>query len=506
MHKDKLRLKYWAKVIASSWFFRAVIIFFFIESIWIALSGQYPMAFDEDFHLGIIRLYASHISPFWSSQPSNADRFGAVARDPSYLYQYLMSFPYRFISLFTKDQTIMVILLRFIDIGFFGSSLVLFKRLMLKCGASATVSNFCLLLFVLLPVTPLLAAQINYDDLLMPLVAIALLLTLRFDDLISRKKKIDIKTGLQLLIICELASLVKYAFLPIFITIVGFLVIRFWRNHREIKKIKANIAIDWRKISLKVRLGLSIAFIIATGLFLQRYGVNIVLYHTPTPDCAQILTVKQCSQYGPWIRNYTYELSNVAGPHNPITFTREWFYGMWLRTFFSVAGSNINYETRGPLVLPGIGSIVLCAIGGLGFLLSIKRLFKKYKSSVLWLYLSSSLIYIAFLWFDNYQAYIDTGQPVAINGRYLLPVLLPLILIAILSLDILLKRYMYIYALIALSAIICLAWGGGTLTYILRSNNQWNWPNQTVYDANDDIQRWVGPLVPGYNHPTQFLH
>src|SRR4051812_29328265 len=87
-------------------FFWAILALFVLQSAWIALSGRYPMAFDEDFHLGIIRLFAHHASPFWSTQPAGADAFGAVARDPSYLYQWLMSFPYRLISAITGDQTI----------------------------------------------------------------------------------------------------------------------------------------------------------------------------------------------------------------------------------------------------------------------------------------------------------------------------------------------------------------------------------------------------------------
>ena len=83
---------------------------FVLQAAWIALSGRYPMAFDENFHLGIIRLYAHHISPFWSGQPAGANAFGAVARDPSYLYQYLMSFPYRLVSIFTSSQTAHVLI------------------------------------------------------------------------------------------------------------------------------------------------------------------------------------------------------------------------------------------------------------------------------------------------------------------------------------------------------------------------------------------------------------
>jgi hypothetical protein len=110
-------------LIGSPGFFWGVLALLVLQAAWLACTGRYPMAFDEDFHLGIIRLYAHHISPFWNAQPPGADKFGAVFRDPSYLYQYLMSFPYRLISVFTADQTIQVLWLRAINIGLFKPAL-----------------------------------------------------------------------------------------------------------------------------------------------------------------------------------------------------------------------------------------------------------------------------------------------------------------------------------------------------------------------------------------------
>src|SRR5579872_6980280 len=100
---------FFRQILSSNKYFIGLVLFFICEALWIAFSGHYPMAFDEDFHFGVIKIYAHHISPFLSHQPANADEFGAIFRDPSYLYHYLMSFPYRLITLFTKDQTIQII-------------------------------------------------------------------------------------------------------------------------------------------------------------------------------------------------------------------------------------------------------------------------------------------------------------------------------------------------------------------------------------------------------------
>ena len=76
------------KFISSPRFFVGVLVFFVFESVWIGFSAAYPQAFDENFHFGLIQVYSHHWLPFLSGQPSNANAYGAVARDPSYLYHY----------------------------------------------------------------------------------------------------------------------------------------------------------------------------------------------------------------------------------------------------------------------------------------------------------------------------------------------------------------------------------------------------------------------------------
>ncbi|HEX4774451.1 MAG TPA: hypothetical protein VH234_02960 [Candidatus Saccharimonadales bacterium] len=483
------------------WFVLALLV---LQAAWIALSGRYPMAFDEDFHFGIIKLYAHHISPFWSHQPENADMFGAVARDPSYLYQYLMSFPYRLLKLVTSDQTIIVVVLRFINIGFFAAGLVLFRRLLLKTRISPALVSLSLLIFVLLPIVPLLAAQINYDNLLLPLVALALLLTFRFDTALNAKR-FDVLSLLQLLVVGLLASLVKYAFLPIFVAITGFIIVRLWQKKRAIGSLWPNLKRGWQLIGRGAQIGLVIGVIVAGGLFVQRIGYNVLRYHSPAPDCSKILSVETCKEYGPWIRDYNFKLNKVTNANNPLVYTGDWFYGMWLRTFFALGGPETTFETRGPLLLPGIGAIILAASGTVAFALSAKQVMKRYNRPVLWLLLVVAITYTGFLWIDEFLAYLETGQPVAINGRYLLPVLLPLILLMVTAVAWLTRQRPRLQLGIMTVAILSLAWGGGVLTFILRSNDNWYWNNPVVRSANHTVQHVIGPLVPGYRDPVQFL-
>src|SRR5271154_6655389 len=122
------------KLLGSPRLIRFILAFFIFESAWIAISAAYPQAFDENFHFGLIQVYSHYWLPFLSSQPPHAASFGAVARDPSYLYQYLMSFPYRIIAHFYHEEIGQIIMLRFINVGLFAAGILLLRRILLRVG------------------------------------------------------------------------------------------------------------------------------------------------------------------------------------------------------------------------------------------------------------------------------------------------------------------------------------------------------------------------------------
>ncbi len=483
--------------VASEKWFRLVILFFVLEAAWIALSGRYPMAFDEDFHLGIIRLYANHISPFWSGHPAGSDAFGAVARDPSYLYQWLMSFPYRLISALTNNQTSQVIFLRFISIGLFGWGLFLYRKLLLKTGASRSLVHFCLAIFILIPITPLLAAQINYDNLLLPLSALFLLLTLDFTGAFTKRQPLDGRLLLTLVSLGLLISLIKYAFLPVLLAAAVFVIVRFWQI-RPAHKLKMP-----SKLTTYL---LSALLLVSFGLFMQRYSVNIARYHKPVPSCDEVLSVDQCSAYGPWNRDHKYaQMKPATASSSPLVFTADWFYGMWFRTFFAVDGPATTFATRGPFAVPAISAIIFSLSALLATVIVWKRIGRHYNHHVLLLFILVAAIYTTALWVDEYHSFVQTGQPVALNGRYLIPIYPLLLVILALGANTYLKSRVQAKVFLAGAVLICMLWGGGALTYILRSYDIWYWPNSTVINVNHAVQKTIGPLVPGNSDPTAFM-
>jgi hypothetical protein len=476
-------------------FFWVILAIFALEAAWIALSSSYPMAFDEDFHFGIIRLYAQQWSPFFAHQPAGGNTYGALTSDPSYLYHYLMSFPYRLTTLFTTKQTLQIIALRFIDVGLVTWSLALFHRVLRKAGASLGMANVTLLFFSLIPVVPLLAAQINYDDLLLPLTALAILMTLQFKERLEAGT-VSVGLGLKLAALCMLASLVQFEFLPIFAAIALYISYTLWQFKRQSQPLQGALKASWQLTKRVHRFAYLAIFLVAFGLFSGRYGSNLVAYKSPIPQCNQVLTVAQCSAYTPWMRNYTDALHKTSVNINPLDYTANWFRGMFDHSFFtSSSGGDTEafYVHVPPLPVISIAAIAVFAGGVVLFLRYRKVLVAEYPALRFLLFVSFA--YCATLWLWNYHDFIHLGDAVALNGRYLFPVM-PLVMLALgLAYRQWLKRQPN-FQLLLLGVVFALfLQGGGALTYIDASNTHWYWPNHTVDKANMAVQKIVKPAI-----------
>lgn len=114
-------------------------------------------------------------------------------------------------------------------------------------------------------------------------------------------------------------------------------------------------------------------------------------------------------------------------------------------------------------------------------------------------------LYIAALGGQNFLDYIHTGYPVAIHGRYLLPIL-PLIYIIVgLAFCEALgggvkPRLLSVAArkasLAGLAMLVLLFEGGGFVTYIIRSDPSWFWPQSSpVQKVNSRAQRILKPII-----------
>ncbi len=490
------RIKTW---LGSSRFFVWTIAFFVFESIWIALSADYPQAFDEDYHFGLIKTYSHYWLPFLSHQPPGADAYGAVARDPSYLYHYLMSFPYRLVSLIIHSQTGQVIAMRLIDIALFALGLILFKKVLRRAKISAALANISIFLFILIPIVPQLAAHVNYDDLVFPLTAGMCLLTYRLYDEI-KNHHISLATIVFFLALGLLGTQVKYAFAPIFAGAFVFILISIIRTYhrRAPHEFAKMIRTSWREQSKIYRLLLGILLVIGIGLFAQRDGYNLVRYHTFTPDCSQIVSVKSCETYSPWKADFERHQRVLKSPtpvkyENPVSYLGSWAYWMWYRLFFAINGAAHGYKNYPPLPLPAAAAFIIGILGIAAVIFWRKRIFKGNPYLVFF-----SLVvgfYVVALWIDGYAQYKYTDVLVTMNGRYLLPIMLLAVAIVGRGFSLALRRRPVRKAAFAMLAAVLFLEGGGFLTFLSRSDSTWDWPDSVVIKVNDTARKITRPVL-----------
>ena len=480
----------------SNKFFYIIIGFFVVEALWFVFSAIYPMAFDEDFHFGLIQLYSHHLSPFLSEQPANADQYGAVARDPSYLYHYLMSFPYRLVEVFTKSETAQVIILRLMNVAMFTWGLLLYRKVMLRVKASPALINTAMAIFILIPIVPQLAAHINYDNIFMALVP---LMCLSGFSLIEglRARKINVSALLSFIAVCMFMSLIKYAALPIILAAVIFILVIFFRNFwGHFGKLLPAVKKSYTATGKGMRIATFALLLVMSVLFVQRYGVNIAQYKNPVPDCGDILTVDQCNQYGPWARDHGYTVGKDPNfVASPVTFMGKWLRGMWHRLFFAINGAKSYYNNYRELPIPSQTAVVLSVLGLLLMVIWWRQIFSG--NILLSFCITITLGYIAVLWLNGYSDYSRLGVAVAINGRYLLPVLLLLAVAMGKGISLTLAKFKWEATKPALAtlAILLFMHGGGVFTFILRSDTTWYWPNKTVEHVNNGARKVLAPIT-----------
>lgn len=481
-------------------FFWATIALYAVNASWITLSGRYPMAHDENFHLGLIRLYSERWLPFWSTNPPGEALYGAVARDPSYLYHYLLSFPYRILQHFVSSEVGQVITLRFVSVVTVGIGIWFFRKVLLAANFSKAVTNVTLLVFCLTPMVPFFASQLNYDPVVFLCSALALYFVQQLLQTLQNTKKLDARTLLLLAIVCMFGSLIKYAFLPIALGVCLVLGWRLYKVRLSIKTLWQQFKISFGKLRTPLKITLIMSTVVLGGLFFERYGVNTIKYHTPTPECDQVIGVEACMAYSPWRRNYlttqSYKNGTLETKYPSQNFIN-YVINIWLlkttsQLFFAIDGVASNYQAAKPFRITRIVSLSLLISGSLLFVLHFRKLFRKYGIG---LFMCVTGLYLGALLAQNYLDFRTIGFPYAIQGRYFLPVL-PLVYVMLAqAFATTIGRFVVARLYLASAMVLLLVTqGGGASTYIQRSNPGWWWQNKTIVTINEAAQKILRPF------------
>lgn len=470
------------KFLDSRKFLWLIIAFFVLNALWIACSFRYPMIYDEIFHLPLIKQYATQLSPYLTEPPKQF---------PFHIFgfHYLMSWPYRVIAMLTNNFMIQVIFLRIINIAVFATGLVVFARLFRKISIRQSYINIGLLLFILLPITPFIAAHINYDNMLFLLTAIYMLTAVN----IIQEKRVNWRKYVVLISLGLIASLVKFQFLPIFAISVLYLVVIVWRRYG--KSFLPAFWLSLRKTGKFQIAAVSLFLAISLGLFSAEYVRSIIIYGTPTPKCTQVHNLDSCLKSGVIRRNITAYKTRGERAVKPLgDFTHIWVQNMTKVTLWTGGNTfpdDIATTRKG---LPIVQSLFFFgSIAGLAVLLYAWRSLKKEAS---WYFLTTMVMALFLsVYLLNMQDYYRLHAAFANQPRYFLSLIPVLMVMIVAATAFALRKYRWIKLFISLSILLTLTQGGGAVIHILRSEDNWYWQNPKVFKANHMAKKMLRPIV-----------
>lgn len=473
--------KFVQRVLSSNRFFWVVTAIFTLSAVWVATASLYPMAFDEEFHFGLIKIYAAHWLPYGIENTRDMAQYGAAVADPSYLFHYLMSFPYRLLHALGLSEVAVIICLRLINIALVVASFVLYRKALLAANVPRATTHGTIAAFSLIPILPVMAGQLNYDNLLLVMVALSFWLIIRTTNATRKQGILPVELTCWLLGVLLITLPIKYAYLPIALGMGLWLV---WLAGTTLRKqgfttYKKHLLASMQKMHLVTKICLVV--LIAAGVFFSaRYVENYIRYDSAIPGCDAVFTEDACMDYGPWARNFEYKQRvdpNFTPISFPAFFITEWLPGMMQRLTFAVAGKTNDFQTKDPLPLVWPIASVFTSLGLLAFLLRARWLLKKYPYMAITLLVT--LIYVGVLAVKLYIGYTKTSMPAAINGRYLLP-LVPMLLAmcaqALLHVAAKWKVRSVTVVILATLFIVVVFQGGGVLTYIVQAEPHWFYP------------------------------
>ncbi|WP_166426846.1 hypothetical protein [Labedella gwakjiensis] len=483
------------RAVSSVWFLVAVVVVFIVGASLMAVMQNYPTVYDEDYHVGIIQIYAGQVSPFIENASSYLG-FGDLDRFGSFLYHWLMSFPPRAVdglgfSLFTQ-----VVVVRLLSVALFASSVIWTRALLLHLGVSRFVSHLAIAVFLALPLTSAVASTVNYDNLAQPLGAAFLLLVVRA----YTADRIVAGRWWAVLVVGALACLTKFTFLPIFAVSLVLLVLRrfVWREGRSIGDVWRSI--QWPRRRSVIVWASIVAGALVGAVFAERYLGNVILFGSPAPDCGEIHSDAYCSTYSVWERNERLEASHDADPltvPRAIAFlSNVWIVQMVIRLSFFGATTVTGREfTQGPVIVQQfilIGSYTVLVLAAVVLVALILR--RAWQPIIV-----SGIVYAVFIFVRNFSEYSRFGEPIATQPRYFalfIPILIAIagVVIGRVIASFYPRGSMVVKAVVALCVLAAFTQGGFAISFFAFAEPDWinfGSPGAVLFDVLARLARLI---------------
>lgn len=305
-----------------------------------------------------------------------------------------------------------IILLRILNVIYsFGTVLItyLLSKEILKGKWLRLLPTFLLvntIMFVFL------SSSINYDNLANLFSVLSIYMFVKFV-----KSKLDIKYIYLMLIFLCLGTLTKYTILPLAFILVLLSILHIYIERKKIKNI------EFRKGYLYI-----VPILILAVLNIQLYGTNILKYGGLEPKCDQVLTHEQCLTNGVYYRDmitipgievegmgHIFKMIVNGERETPIIYFGYWIYNI-IGKVHGIMGDNSMPITDAMKVL-------YLLFLSTGIYLGINN-YKKWKLLDIYL-IVIFFSYASILFFaQNYKMYLKHDHMfLALQGRYLFPVI-----------------------------------------------------------------------------------
>lgn len=391
------------RAINRHWLVALASVVFIITTGYQVFSREIGAVPDEAYHYRAIQMQAEQWGPVIQNQADFAAT-GDLTRNPSFLYHYLFSFPYRLLFYAGLSDTAIQNVIGLMTLGLGIVSIMILYRLLGRLTTNR-IAQQVTAIYALLPITTIVFAGPNYDNLLIPLTFSCLILV------IDLNKKFQLPKAILLLSLLIAGCIIKFAFGPIAIGIGLYFGYGLLRQ----RPLKLSSPTNLKSIVLLIS---SFVLLIAVAsLGAERYGGNLQRYGTLQPACQKVQSTQACLSYSVHNRNASYAQINAGQPRKSIVkySLSDWYRNMvrglvYPSSFFRLRWFIMAY----------------CGLAIVAVAWRRQLSFMTHRGA--WPLLAVCLFYVAVVFFDNYRTYLRVGEPFAINGRYLLPVL-PILLV-----------------------------------------------------------------------------
>jgi hypothetical protein len=389
---------------------RLVLGLFVLQALVLVFTVRIGTPPDETNQTQFIQFYASHtISPIFDQQQPTYN-LGDKTREVDYLYHYVMSLVARVLP-FSGNAEIKFI--RLFSVLFGLLAFMTLARVLRLVGVTAGVITGALLLMTNLPMVLLLSSAVNNDALVWLGTALGLLLLVR---LWKQPGALDL---LWLASLSIAGGLVKRTFLPLGLAFGIFGLVILVRHSRimmaELRRFNWGLALA------------SVVLVLSVGLFTERIVGNQVRYGHIVASCEEVQGEAVCYNFWANVRARTLAARPPEKPVPPAQFVVRWF-GSSFDNIVDIQTQGWRHEVKpARLLTPTLVWLLFIGLA-YGAFYEAKR-FKTEQQARWRVYLVAiAVFYIAIQLAVNIGTYRHSRIfGLALNGRYILPGLLPLI-------------------------------------------------------------------------------